>query len=171
MKSPAKKKITEKKTKPSSNRKGSVTTVQKEKPKSIKPKDNAIRVATIKEPSKKKKVTSRSGKSTKKSTKKKKRHWNDTYYYPFYLSLIGYLMFSFELLLNWFLAEDVPQFLGIIFKNLIREPYVPTIIGAMFLLPVHTYVKGMRSAFPRITLIGFFFIARNIAHLTFLAML
>jgi hypothetical protein len=121
----------------------------------------------LKKPDIRKKI--KSGHSAK-PIKRKKSHWTDTKYLFFYTSIFGYLLFAGELLFYWFLTEEWKSFFELFFKNLVREPYVPTVIGGMFLLPLHTYLQGMKYPLKKSTLIGFFFIVKSIAHLTFLAM-
>jgi hypothetical protein len=109
-------------------------------------------------------------KKTKRNQKiDKKFTWRNPKNYPFYISLIGYYLFIVEVIFYWFLSEkNIFSFLGLLFRNVIREPYVPTIIGVLFLLPINTYLTGTQSNFRKASLVGYFFLLRDIAHLLFI---
>jgi hypothetical protein len=112
--------------------------------------------------------TKKSYKIKRKRNKEKKFAWKDPKNYPFYISLFGYFLFTIEIIFYWLLSENVSSFLGLLLKNLIREPYIPTIIGLLFLLPINTYLTGTKSNFRKVSLVGYFLLLRNIAHFLFI---
>jgi hypothetical protein len=110
----------------------------------------------------------KSSQTKRKRKKEKKFIWKDPKNYPFYVSLFGYFLFIIEIVFYWLLSENISSFLGLLLKNLIREPYIPTIIGLLFLLPINTYLTGTKSNFRKVSLVGYFLLLRNIAHLLFI---
>lgn len=106
-------------------------------------------------------------KNQKKKGKKKRTSKNTRTYRLLHLSIFGYSMFFIELIIYWLLTKDIELFLEKVINPPIREPYLSTVIGFLFILPLHTYLKGNDYSFKAVILIGFFFIVRNIVDVLF----